>query len=187
MRGRLRLRFSGTFNAVGDTVTGEIRTWFRSPRLRCSSGPVAYTAYLDGSPGAPWRDAELATGLYTASARGVRVRLRTHAPARELLRATVSWRTRCRRGGRLDGTNSYFRFFIPRASLTEPGRGTRRVGTGVTARERWRLELRFYVSGGVYRVDGSWTIRSIVRRGGTRLDTCRLNRSFSGSFQRGPA
>ena len=156
VRGRSRVRFTGTFNAAGDTVMGEIRARFRSRRLSCVSGAVPYSAYVGGSPGAPWRDAELATGLYTARGRGLRVRLRTRAPGRMLMKATIDWRTRCGRGGRLSGGNTYLRYHIPRARLDKPGRGTRRVARGVTASERWRLELRFSQSGGVYRVDGRW-------------------------------
>jgi hypothetical protein len=185
VHGRLRLRFTGAFNAAGDAVTGEIRATFRSRRLNCSSGPIAYTMYVDGSPQAPWRDAQMATGIYTARGRGVRLRLRTLAPGRVLVRATISWRTRCARGGRLSGVNSYIHYPLNRERLSRPGHGTRTVAPGVTSTERWRLKLAFSQSAG-YRVSGVWTIRAVVRRRGVRIDTCGLSRRFSGSFQRGP-
>jgi hypothetical protein len=183
----MRFRFTGTFNAAGDAVTGELRAAFRSRRLRCSSGPVAYTMYVDGSPQAPWRDGRMATGIYTARARGLRVRIRTLAPGRLLVRATMAWRTRCRRGGRIRGAVLYRRYDLTDGGrLSAPGRGTRRVARGVTAAERWRLSLRFFQRGG-YRVRGTWTIQSVVRRRGVVIDTCSFKRRFRGAFRSGPA
>jgi hypothetical protein len=128
----------------------------------------------------------MATGIYTARAGGMRARLRTLAPGRLLVRATMSWRTRCRRGGRLGGAVSFLFYDLNRGRLSEPGRGTRRVARGVTATERWRLELRFFQRAG-YRVRGVWTIRSVVRRRGAVIDTCSFKRRFRGAFVSGPA
>ena len=184
--GRFVLRFTGAFNAAGDAVRGELRATFRSRRVRCSSGPVSYILYVDGSLQAPWRDAQMATGVYTAKGRGVNLRLRVLAPGRLLVRAAIDWRTRCRRGSRLRGGVVYRRFDIEGGRLSAPGGGRRRVASGgVTATERWRLNLRFFQSSG-YRVSGVWTIRSVVRRRGVFLETCSLRRRFSGTFVNGP-
>jgi hypothetical protein len=188
VRGRLRLSFSGTFDAAGDTVTGTIVATFRSRRFDCSGGPVAFTAHRDGTPNAPWRDPVMATGLYTAAGEGVTARLRTLAPGREAVRASIGYRVRCRSGGRL----SYGHLFR-RYALSEDGRldvadrtRFRLRRAGVTVQARVRLRLRFFESGG-HKVSGSWSIRAVVRRGGQRIDTCRLRSRFGGGFQSGPA
>jgi hypothetical protein len=186
VRGRLRVSFTGAFSAAGDVVSGEIRATFRSRRLNCSSGPLPYTIYVDGSPLAPWRDAQMATGIYTARGRGARLRMRTLAPGRTLLRATVTWRMRCAGGGRLSGAVSYINYLLNGERLSQPGHGTRRVAPEVTSSERWRLKLHFSQGAG-YRVSGLWTMRAVVRRSGVTIDTCSMRRRFRGAFVSGPA
>src|SRR5687768_15030339 len=80
VRGRLRLSFSGTFDAAGDTATGTIEATFRARRFDCSSGPVGFTVHRDGTAGAPRRGPPMATGAYRARGRGVTARLRALAP-----------------------------------------------------------------------------------------------------------
>lgn len=186
VRGRVRLSFSGTFDAAGDTATGTIEATFRSRRLDCSSGPVAFTVHRDGTAGAPWRDSLMASGTYRARGRGVSVLLRPLAPGRELLRGTIRYRVPCRSGGTLTSGRTFLNY-----PLSERGRlrvsDRARFGIpsdGVTVRSRFRLTLRF--SGG-RRVKGSWRVRAVVRRGGRAIDSCRMNRPFSGSFRSGPA
>jgi hypothetical protein len=186
VRGRLRFSFSGTFDGPGDTVSGELRANFRSRRFDCSSGPVPFTLHRDGTAGAPWRDALMATGIYIARGRGVRARLRTLAPGRELLRGTIGYRARCRSGGSLGSGRIFLNYEIgERGRVNAPGRATFRIPQDrVTVRARFRLTLRF--SAGT-QVSGVWRLRATVRRGGRVLDRCRMRSSFAGSFQSGPA
>ena len=188
VEGRFRTRFSGTFDAAGDSVTGTIESTFRSDRFDCSSGPVAYTMYRDGTPQAPFRDSVMATGLYTAAGKGVTARFRTLAPGRELLRGEISYSARCRSGGSLRSGRIFLNYV-----LSENGRrsirgsdtfGIRR--DNVSVRVRFRLTLRFFRSAG-HRVAGTWSVRAVIRRGGRQIDTCRLKRSFTGRFRSGPA
>jgi hypothetical protein len=186
VRGRLRLSFSGTFDGPGDSATGTIRATFRGKRLDCSSGPVAFTVFRDGTAGAPWRDPVMATGIYTARGRGVSARLRTLAPGRELVRGTIAYRVPCRGGGSLRSSRIY-RGYV----LSEGGRVSVRARAAfsirhdrVFVRARSRLTLSF--SGGSS-VTGVWRVRAVVFRGGRAIDTCRMRRSFAGSFQSGPA
>ena len=188
VRGRMRLSFSGTFDPSGDFVTGTIRATFRSRRFDCSSGPVAFRVDRDGTAGAPWRDSVMATGLYTARGRGVTARLRTLAPARELLRGAFRYRMRCRSGATLRSGRVFLRY-----QLSEDGR--RRVRgrasfrirrAGVSVRARLLLKLHFFEAGG-HQVRGTWRVRAVVSRGGRPIDTCRMRRSFAGTFQSGPA
>jgi hypothetical protein len=184
--GRFMLAFSGTFDGPGDSATGTIRATFRARRLDCSSGPVAFTVFRDGTAGAPWRDPVMATGIYTARGRGVSARLRTLAPGRELVRGTIAYRVPCRGGGSLRSSRIY-RGYV----LSEGGRVSVRSRAAfsirrdrVFVRARSRLTLRF--SGGSS-VSGVWRVRAVVFRGGRAIDTCRMRRSLAGSFQSGPA
>jgi hypothetical protein len=186
VRGLLRLSFEGTFDGPGDSATGTIRATFRSGRFDCSSGPVAFTVYRDGTAGAPWRDPVMATGLYAAQARGVAVRLRVLAPGRVLLPGTViNYRAPCRSG---DELRAFVRFkgyeISDDGRMSIPGRGSfRDEADDITVRARSRLEVTF--SDGTS-MSGVWRVRAVLFRGGRAIDTCRMRRSFAGSFQRGP-
>jgi hypothetical protein len=184
--GRLRLSFSGTFDGPGDSVTGTIRATFRGRRFDCSSGPVAFTLFRDGSAGAPWRDPVMATGIYTAQGRGVSARLRTIAPGRTLLRAAIRYRARCRAGGSLRSGRLFLDYGLTDdGRLRAAGRGAFRIPRdNVSVRIRFRLRLRFFEG---TRVSGAWRLRARVFRGGRQIDTCRIRSPFAGGFQSGPA
>jgi hypothetical protein len=185
-RGRIRVSFSGTFDAAGDTASGTIEATFRSRRFDCSSGPVGFTVQRDGTAGAPWRDSLMATGAYRARGRGVTARLRALAPGRELLRGTIRYRAPCRAGGTLTSGRTFLRYpLTERGRLRVAGRANFRIPSdSVTVRSRFRLALRF--SRGT-RVRGSWRVRAVVFRAGRAIDSCRMSRSFRGSFRSGPA
>jgi hypothetical protein len=185
VRGRLRLSFAGTFDAAGDTASGTIEATFRARRFDCSSGPVGFTVHRDGTAGAPWRDSLMATGAYRARGRGVTARLRVLSPGRELLRGAIRYRAPCRAGGTLTSGRTFLNYPLSeRGRLRATGRANFRIPSDrVTVRARFRLTLRF--SGGE-RVRGAWRVRAVVRRGGRAIDTCRMNRPFSGSFRSGP-
>ncbi len=186
VRGRARLSFSGGFDAAGDTATGTIEATFRSRRFDCSSGPVAFTVHRDGTAGAPWRDALMATGTYRARGRGVTARLRALAPGRELLRGAIRYRAPCRAGGALTSGRTFRGYpLTERGRLRVAGRANFRIPSDrVTVRSRFRLALRFF---GGTRVRGAWRVRAVVFRGGRAIDSCRMSRSFRGSFRSGPA
>jgi hypothetical protein len=185
-RGRFRVSFSGTFDAAGDTASGTIEATFRSRRFDCSSGPVGFTVHRDGTAGAPWRDSLMATGAYRARGRGVRARLRALAPGRELLRGTIRFRAPCRAGGALTSGRTFLRYpLTEQGRLRVAGRANFRIPSDrVTVRSRFRLALRFL---GGTRVRGSWRVRAVVFRAGRAIDSCRMSRSFRGSFRSGPA
>jgi hypothetical protein len=184
-RGRIRLWFSGTFDASGDTATGTIEAIFRSRRFDCSSGPVGFTVHRDGTAGAPWRDSLMATGAYRARGRGVTARLRALSPGRELLRGTIRYRAPCRAGGTLTSGRTFLNYpLTERGRLRVAGRANFRIPSDrVRVRARFRLALRFF---GGTRVSGAWRVRAVVYRGGRAIDSCRMSRSFRGSFRSGP-
>jgi hypothetical protein len=183
--GRARLSFSGSFDAAGDTATGTIEATFRSRRFDCSSGPVGFTVHRDGTAGAPLRDSLMATGAYRARGRGVTARLRALSPGRELLRGTIRYRAPCRAGGALTSGRTFLNYPVTeRGRLSVAGRANFRIPSDrVRVRARFRLALRFF---GGTRVRGAWRVRAVVYRGGRAIDSCRMSRSFRGSFRSGP-
>jgi hypothetical protein len=184
--GRFSSSFSGTFDAAGDTATGTFEATFRSQRFDCSSGPVAFTVHRDGTAGAPWRDSLMATGAYRARGRGVTARLRALSPGRELMRGTIRYRAPCRAGGGLTSGRTFLNYpLTERGRLRVAGRANFRIPSDrVTVRSRFRLTLRFL---GGTRVRGAWRVRAVVYRGGRAIDSCRMSRSFRGTFRSGPA
>jgi hypothetical protein len=186
VRGRAQLSFSGAFDAAGDTATGTIEATFRSGRFDCSSGPVEFTVHRDGTAGAPWRDSLMATGAYRARGRGVTARLRALAPGRELVRGAIRYRAPCRAGGGLTSGRTFLNYPLSeRGRLRVTGRANFRIRSDrVTVRSRFRLALRFF---GGTRVRGAWRVRAVVFRGGRAIDSCRMSRSFRGSFRSGPS
>jgi hypothetical protein len=188
VNGRFRTTFSGTFDATGDSVTGTIESTFESDGFDCSSGPVAFTIYRDGTPQAPFRDSVMATGLYTAAGKGVAAKLRTLAPGRELVRGEITYRARCRSGGNLRSGRVFLNYLLSdngRRSI--PGVATFRIRQdNVSVRVRFRLSLRFFKRG-AHKVSGTWSIRAAVSSRGRQIDTCRLKKSFKGAFRSGPA
>jgi hypothetical protein len=185
-RGRVRVSFSGTFDAAGDTATGAIEATFRARRFDCSSGPVAFTVHRNGTAGAPWRDSLMATGAYRARGRGVTARLRALAPGRQLLRGGIRYRAPCRAGGALTSGRTFINYpLTERGRLRISGRANFRIPSDrVNVRSRFRLTLRFL---GGTRVRGAWRVRAVVFRGGRAIDSCRMSRTFRGSFRSGPA
>jgi hypothetical protein len=186
VRGRLRLSFSGAFDASGDTAGGTIRATFRARRFDCSSGPVEFTVHRDGTAGAPWRDPLMATGLYRARGRGVRARIRALAPGRTLVRMNLTYRAPCRRARALQLGHIFRDYAISeRGRMGEAARISHRIpAEGVVVRGRFRVRMRF--SGGA-NVSGRWRVNVRLYRAGRAIDRCRMNRSFRGSFVRGPA
>ena len=169
-------------------MTGTIESTFESDRFDCSSGPVAYTIYRDGTPQAPFRDTVMATGLYTAAGRGVAAKFRTLAPGRELVRGEISYKARCRSGGNLSSGRVFLNYLLSengRRSI--PGVATFRIREdNVSVCVRFVLTVRFFERGG-HKVAGTWRVRAAVSRRGRQIDTCRLKKSFKGAFKSGPA
>jgi len=183
VNGRFRTSISGTFDAAGDSVSGTIESTFRSSRFDCSSGPVAYTMYRDGTPQAPFSDAVMTTGLYKASGKGVTAKVRALAPGRTVERAEIDYKARCRSGGNLRSGRVFLNYRLRESGRrTIRGRARFRIPKdNVAVRIRFRLSFRFFESAG-YKLEGAWRVRARVSRGGRLIDTCRFKRSFEGAF-----
>lgn len=139
-----RDRFAFALRFAGDRVTGTLRDSFLSGRLRCTSGQIAFKAYLDGSPRAPLRTAQVSTARYT----GHKISLRAFTPQNLVASIKFFWTLSCPRGRESLVTFYPIRPGLP--ILTIRGRtfvyqGTSRGSTspGFTDRVRFRLFGRF--------------------------------------------
>jgi hypothetical protein len=128
----------------------------------------------------------MASGAYLARGRGVTMRMRTLAPGPELVRGTIRYRPPCRVARSLSLGTRFLRYPISDSGrLSEGGRISQRLRSErLTVRARFRLTLRFFAG---TRASGVWALRATLARGGRVVDTCRMRRSFRGSFERGPA
>jgi hypothetical protein len=186
--GRFKTTVSGTFDAAGDSVSGTIESTFRSSRFDCSSDPVSYTIYRDGTPQAPLSDAVMSTGLYNARGKGVAAKVDALAPGRTVLRAELNYRARCSSGGNLRSGRIFSNYLLSESGRRIiAGRARFRIRKdNVTVRIRFRLGFRFFQSAG-YKVAGSWSVRAKVFRRGQRIDACRMNKPFKGTLAGPPA
>lgn len=189
VRGEVGVTVSGAFSASGESATGTTSSTFTSATLRCSSGTVPYTVYLDGSRGAPFRSARVATGRYAMRVAGsglaFRSALRAFVPSAEVSLLRIRSRVRCRGGGSFGGDDDFVGLPL-RRGVAVARRRFRVRRAGVVSHVRSRLVLRFYRRSSSYRVRGTWRITAIVYRGGRRSDTCGLSKRFSGRFRSGP-
>lgn len=131
--GQSSFRLRGRFEPRGYAATGTIESRFRSRGLTCSSGPVPFHAYLDGSPGAPFRSRNITTGSYSDLPAGLdKFRFRVYLPSRAAS-TSFRWRQRC-------GSHTY----SGRASIPSiPIGGRKLVHRWTRGRESYRLRLRF--------------------------------------------
>ncbi len=107
-------------------------------------------------------------------------------PAASCSAAAIRYRAPCRAGGALTSGRTFLNYpLTERGALRVTGRANFRIPSDrVMVRSRFRLTLRFL---GGTRVRGAWRVRAVVFRGGRAIDSCRMNRSFRGSFRSGPA
>lgn len=177
--------FKGTFVSA-DVIKGHIDAKTRNAKYTCTAS-YDFTAYRDGTPGAPFRTPLLATGKYAASGSGVRLaNLRVNAPGSELSDgAKIATKVRCRGGGYLSDRLSLDSVPLVRGRLSIGTRFRTRVDRN-PARQRVRIKLRFYRRGSAYRVRGS--IRDVYRvyRHRKRVAYCASTRRFTGRFLSGP-
>jgi hypothetical protein len=187
--GSLNIAVAGTFGT--DTVSGTVTPTFTSKTARCSAS-VPFTMALDGTAGAPFRDAVMATGEYRVThTDGISVApFSTIAPGRLLNGLTIRWESDCGPGT----FNGRFPF-VP-LQLTSGGRfavvkaldaGRAKGKKGVRYATSANLSLRFSKQGSAYRVRGAWRATTVLTRGKKKLATCRSKRLvFNGRLRSGP-
>lgn len=189
VRGVVTDSASGQFSASGESVTGTTSYKFTSRTLRCSSGAIPYTLYLDGTAGAPFRTGALATGDYAmGGSRGLSFRgaIRVFGPSETLSRFRYTWYAPCEQGSRIGFHEHLVRDELVRGHTTSTHTHRFRLPGGISGRYRSRLSMRFSFNG-AYIVRGRFSV-SVSIRGTRGTDRCRLrNARFSGRFLGGPA
>src|SRR4051812_10249502 len=95
-RGKGSFNFSGRFVSGGQAVTGTVETSFSSKQLNCHTGPVPFTADADGTPNAPYRSTNVASGRYDVKGKSFpRSRLTAFLPGRFLARFSFRSVAKC--------------------------------------------------------------------------------------------
>lgn len=158
-----------------DTVRGTVRVSFRAGGFSCGTGNVPFVAHADGSPGAPFRDGRAATGRYTAAGQGVfGLRAGVFLPARRLRTVTFSWRVRCegKRPVFLRGYETFSARTLFRGRVVVGGRRSVPLARGRVSHEAYRLGVRLFMAGGLYRIAGAWRVRAAVTRGDRVVYRC---------------
>ena len=192
LKGQAKTSFQGQFTAK-DVATGTVTNTFTSKRVKCSSPPVPWTAYRDGTAQAPFRNAFMATGSYQAAGKGISFKqLETLAPARRITKLKFKWTVACASGREYRNTETYDPGELNRAGDTAvdlPGRNKFRLRGGYVVSERFRLQIGFKQSlnPAFYGVSGQFKMNATFRRRGKVVDSCRGTRKFSGRFVSGPA
>jgi hypothetical protein len=173
---------------VGDQVSGTVRDEFRSRRFRCVNGPVSFTAFRDGTTGAPLRDQTVATGQYVGRATGEVPGQPSHPftadvflPWGVIRVLKFGWVLPC--PGRLLREHSTFKFLPLRylfPGSTDPvgafnvsAHGVRKLAHGVSG--RWSSNIRgtFWLSSqSRYGIDGIWTYTIVFAHKGHNFGGC---------------
>lgn len=164
--GRFTLAVSGRFSAAGDVVRGTVTGSFSSGRFTCRSGSVPFSAV-------PLRNANVSSGDYRASGRGLSdVGLRVYVPSRRVVRLSFGWVSGCDRGARLRGAEDFSDLGLRATRFGLRGQSTVKLDRNTVSYDSYQLDGRFYRSGGVYRVRGTWSVTSTVRRRGAKPLHC---------------
>jgi hypothetical protein len=186
--GTMRASFSGRFPDA-DTAKVSFTSNFRSSRFNCT-GTTGLTLSRDGTRGAPFRNAKLATGRYRAKGRRIRITsLRLLAPAAQVRSFKFTSRVSCRDGSYYSSPYSFTPFGLTRGRDTAQvltGSDSFSLGRGYRTRERYRVSIGFRRSKGRYRVSGRVRLRATVTQRGKRVTTCSANRRYAGVFASGP-
>lgn len=183
--GRDRGTVSGQFDQTGNTVTGIYSIVIRTRRYTCRTGDVTYTLHRDGTAGASFRNALTASGLYSASGRGLKLRMRPLVPAGVIHSFRVTYASRCSSG---ETEPWELRLLVPLVKGSRFGaivRDRHRRKSGTTDTTRAEILGKFTYTGG-YRVAGAIKARNVIRRPGQRPDVCKATIPFTGRFVRGP-
>ena len=178
--------FDGKFDDTGNKVTGSFRSTLRTRRYTCRTGEVAYSMNRDGTPGAPYRNARVASGRYEASGRSIALRMRPLLPGGFIHSLNVAYSTRCSSGQDYTWQHKVAVLALTRrATFAVELRGRAPVKPRRRATIRVRIAGRFRYENGAYRVRGAVRTANVVRRAGRR-DPCRATLPFAGTFRAGP-
>lgn len=136
-------RFDVLMHVTSTLVSGVLTDRFTSRRLRCSSGPVTFTAWRDGTPEAPFDTAYATTGRYSGkSDYGDSMSMNVFLPLGVATRIRVVLRTGQFCSGQIHATGPAVFIFtdVPIGASGFSVRGHRFwTRGGVHYRQRWSL------------------------------------------------
>jgi hypothetical protein len=178
--------FKGAFDSSGNRVTGSFNVALKDRHVSCQTGEVTYAMSRDGTPGAPYRDSRVASGLYVASGRSLSLTLRPLLPGQLIHSLHVRYRLRCRSGATRRGFDVLSPLALNRRGAFAGGAAGPLNGRSVVVRHQFQIEGAFRYLRGAYRLGGAIQVRNVIRRRGGSTDVCKGKIPFVGSFKRGP-
>lgn len=169
--GHERFTFSATFD--GTDVSGKLRDSFKASKLRCTSGPIKFVAYRDGTPQAPLSTPQVTSATYTGStSNGAdRIAAKTLVPWGLVTSATVTFKAGCTGGGTVGASLSLGSAPLQGDRFKIRGGGSSSFGHGFAGRTRYALTGNFF-SDGVYRVKLKWSYTATIYLAGREVDRC---------------
>ncbi len=177
VKGHERISFALQFNA--DQVTGSLRDEFDSRGLHCSSGPVSFSAFRDGSPNAPLKTSTIETGSYTGSTVFIgkddtygRSVVHVFLPLRVVASLSIGWQASCANGYTYGETSRFRDLPLEGDRFGAAGHDfLPRNKHGLYARDRYRLSGSF-LNNGIYRDVVNWHYSITIYRRGRRVGRC---------------
>jgi hypothetical protein len=136
--------FAVMMQFAGDSVIGVLTDTFSSRRLHCSSGPVSFAAWREGTAGAPLNTSYASTGWYRGRSRyGETMSMYVFVPLRwvQSLRITFFHGLRCSGGLRLLRPVTFRFYDVPingTSFFTIQGHNSV-TGGGYRYRQRWSI------------------------------------------------
>ncbi len=184
--GQERMTISARF--AGSRATGTFTDRFSSKKLNCASEALHFTAYLDGTPGAPVHNLAATTGKYVGLASDHRAtgkrkpgqqsfQLQVFLPWGVVTQTKFQWHLVC--GKRLLGEESTFGFMpiVGGSRFSMTGTGVDSLAGGVRGPWKYTLHGRFTRTGprtglGTYTVAGRFAYKVEYFQGKHKLSTC---------------
>jgi hypothetical protein len=133
----------------------------------------------------------MGTGRYRASGKGISFTdLRGLAPGRSVTKAKFKFSVPCKRKNTKYGYTVDFQPLLLKLAkdtqLNLREHASYKSGKDYRTGENYRLKMHFFRKRGVYRVSGSFSMQSVIRRKGKTVNECQGTRTFTGKFAGGP-
>jgi hypothetical protein len=163
-------RFSVLMQFSGNTVSGVLTDTFRSRHLRCSSGPVSFTAWRDGTPQAPLNTSYASTGRYAGrSSYGDSMAMNVFLPLGVITRLRITFKAGLSCTGGLS-VRRPVTFTFTGISIT--GTSFSFHGHNTVSGGGWHYRQRWSMTGNPIR-DPVWSFVVTAWRNGRHYGTCR--------------
>jgi hypothetical protein len=192
--GREQMTISARF--AGGQATGTFSDRFSSRKLKCVSDPLPFTAYLDGTSGAPVYNAWATTGHYIGIATDRRVvgkrkpskrpfTLQVFLPWGVVTQVKFQWNLVCGTHSLRESSTFGFLPISGGSRFQTVGRGVDSLSGGVRGRWKYLLSGRFARAGRTYSVRGRFSYTVDYVQGKQRLSSCAQTAELVGKGHRG--